>query len=46
MTEDGKNWSLYNLNAEETEITDLSQEEPERFNALLSKYKVWRDSIK
>ena len=46
VTEDGKNWSLYNLNEEETEITDLSQEEPERFNTLLSKYKAWRDSIK
>ena len=46
VTEDGKNWSLYNLNKEETEITDLSQKEPERFNTLLVKYKAWRDSIK
>ncbi|MDF7823590.1 sulfatase-like hydrolase/transferase [Pontiellaceae bacterium B12227] len=46
VTEDGKNWSLYNLNKEETEITDLSNKEPERFNTLLAKYNAWRDSIK
>ena len=46
VTEDGKNWSLYNLNREDTEITDLSQKDPERFKALLTKYKVWSDSIK
>ncbi|TWU34599.1 Arylsulfatase [Novipirellula aureliae] len=46
VTEDGKNWSLYNLNKEETEITDLSQAEPERFNTLLAKYQAWKDSIK
>lgn len=45
VTEDGKNWSLYNLNKEETEITDLSKKEPERFNALLAQYNAWRKSI-
>jgi arylsulfatase len=46
VTEDGKNWSLYNLNEEETEITDLSKKEPERFETLLAKYNVWKNSIK
>jgi arylsulfatase A-like enzyme len=46
VTEDGKNWSLYNLNKEETEITDLSKKEPERFNTLLAKYNAWRASVK
>ncbi|VGO13837.1 Arylsulfatase [Pontiella desulfatans] len=46
VTEDGKTWSLYNLNEEETEITDLSKQQPERFNTLLAKYKGWIDSVK
>lgn len=46
VTEDGQNWSLYHLNEEETEITDLSKQEPERFNTLLAKYNAWIDSVK
>jgi len=46
VTEDGKDWNLHNLNEEETEVIDLSQEEPERFNTLLAKYQAWRNSLK
>ncbi|MDF7799962.1 arylsulfatase [Pontiellaceae bacterium B1224] len=46
VTENGKDWSLYNLNEEETEITDLSKKEPERFRTLLAKYHAWRASLK
>lgn len=46
VTEDGKNWSLYNLNAEDTEITDLSKKEPERVMSLQENYKLWEESIR
>ncbi len=46
VMEDGKNWSLYNLNKEETEITDRSKKEPERFKTLLAKYNAWQKSVK
>ncbi|EMI42003.1 arylsulfatase [Rhodopirellula sp. SWK7] len=42
VTEDGKNWKLYNLEKEETEITDLSKQEPEKHQSLLAKYKAWQ----
>jgi arylsulfatase len=45
VTDTGKNWSLYNLNKEETEITDLSQQEPELFQTLLTKYNAWKKSV-
>ncbi len=46
VTENGQDWSLYNLNEEETEITDLANQEPERFETLLKKYKAWKASVK
>jgi len=46
VTENGKQWSLYNLNKEETEITDLSKQEPERYQSLLRKYEAWEKSLK
>ena len=44
VTQDGKTWSLYNLVKEETEITDLSQKEPAKFEELLKKYEAWTKS--
>ena len=46
MTQDGKNWSLYNLHEEETELTDLSKEEPDRFKTLPAKYNAWRQATR
>ncbi|MEO1529930.1 MAG: sulfatase-like hydrolase/transferase, partial [Planctomycetota bacterium] len=41
VSEDGKRWSLYNLEKEESEITDLSEQEPEKHQELLAKYRNW-----
>lgn len=46
VTEDGKHWSLYNLEKEETEITDLSEQEPEKFQELLTKYEAWQAQLR
>lgn len=46
LTVDGKKWSLYNLAKEETEITDLSDQEPEKAQALLSKYEAWQKGLR
>ncbi|MFC7337905.1 arylsulfatase [Haloferula chungangensis] len=41
VTEDGKNWSLYNLKQEETEITDLASEMPEKVQQLKKLWEQW-----
>ena len=41
VTEDGRNWGVYHLDKEETEVTDLSKREPEKYRELLAKYKAW-----
>ncbi|WPJ96595.1 arylsulfatase [Coraliomargarita algicola] len=46
VTDDAKHWSLYKLSAEETEITDLSTEEPEKYQTLLSKYIAWEEGLR
>lgn len=43
---DGKTWNLYHLEKEETEITDLSKQEPERHQQLLEKYQAWEKSFR
>lgn len=42
VTTDGKNWNLYHLEKEETEITDLSEQEPARHQELLHRYEAWQ----
>lgn len=45
LSMDGKKWSLYNLKEEETEITDLSKQMPEKHNELLKKFEAWQNGF-
>jgi arylsulfatase len=39
---DGKNWELYNIKQDPTELNDLTKQKPEKLKALLKAYSDWR----